>query len=625
GVQIGNLVGRTQTPLVVLHACQSATARVEALERLAADPTAPGRCPASPVGEAPDEHDQDLAIQALAAEVMRFNPRSVLALPWTLPPATSARILGGFYTRVADGVTVGEAAGALRSELVHGLRRESVLGSVEVDDWLVPLVHEVWPLPICDPGTGRRKRPHQFQEAIRTGTELPPPPPWGFVDRPEVLFTLDRAFDIHGTVLLHAFAGAGKSVLAREFAVWYRQSGGLATEPDEPGMHLWTSLPESPFDAFEQAFSGRLMREGIWAGASQEQKREMLLQGLREVPCFWVWDNVEQAEDRDFLEDLLRDLADTRCKVLLVSRRTEEDWLGTFPFRILLPPMPMEEIGELTIRIAGQHGLAVKDLMSFAPLLRFAQGNPLTLVFLLHEALREGHRQREDVAAFLAGLRLEGDSDLLRSLRQGYDLAFGDEERGQLALLHLFQGHVDLNVLCWMGHPEAPWCLPQIRSLGRETWVSLLDRATESGLLAPRGTDCYVVHPAVPLFFRDLFERFWKGAELAAVRAFTESMAGLGSFYYRELQSGNRDVAAGLLAQEGNLLQARNLARNHGWWSALVHSMQGLEALYTRTGRQEEWKRLVRETVPELVDPVTEEPLPGREELREAINLLVNR
>lgn len=643
GVLIGNLMARTRTPLLVLHACQSATARTEALERMAADPTGPGRCPASATGEAPDDHDQDLALQALAAEVMRSSPRAALALPWTLPPATATRLLGGLYARIADGAPVGEAAGALRIELLHGVRKESVLGNVEVDDWLVPVVHEGSPLPLCDPGLGRRKRARGFQEELPAGPELPEPPAWGFVDRPEVLFTLDRAFDVHGTVLLHAFAGAGKTSLAREFAFWYRQSGGLREgregdtvqpeELEEPGVLLWSSFEShsflAPFDAFESAFAGRLMREGVWAAASREERREILLQVLREAPSFWVWDNVEQIglwpeEERSFLADLLRDLAGTRCKVLLVGRRPEDEWLGTFPCRIALPPMPMEECGDLTIRIAARHGLALRELMSFAPLLRFAQGNPLTLSFLLGEALREGCHRREEVEAFLAALRIGEDgeepSELLSSLRSGYERAFGEEERQRLALLHLFQGYVDLNVLCWMGHPEAPWCLPQIRNLGRGPWTALLDRAAQAGLLTSRGRDCYGVHPALPLFFRGLFERFWKGADLSAARAFAESMAGLGSYCHREFQGGNRDVIAGLLAQEANLLHARALARDNGWWSAVVNAMQGLETLYLHSGRQEAWKTLVRETVPEFVDPDTEEPLPGREEFRDVMN-----
>ncbi|HWN44616.1 MAG TPA: CHAT domain-containing protein, partial [Thermoanaerobaculia bacterium] len=52
GVLIGNLMARTRTPLLVLHACQSATARAAALERMA------GLAADAAVGEAPDDHDQ---------------------------------------------------------------------------------------------------------------------------------------------------------------------------------------------------------------------------------------------------------------------------------------------------------------------------------------------------------------------------------------------------------------------------------------------------------------------------------------------------------------------------------------------------------------------------------------
>jgi hypothetical protein len=661
GVQIGNLVARTKTPLVVLHACQSATARVETLERLAADPTGPGRCPASPVGEAPDEHDQDFAYQSLAAQIMRFQARTVVALPWTLPPFTATRIFKELYGRIAEGVPVGEAAGRLRSELIHGLRHESVLGTVEVDDWLVPLVYETTALPVCEPEGGRRPGRGRVpvDEPPPLIAELPREPAWGFVDRPQVMFTLDRAFDVHGTVLLHAFAGAGKTSMAREFALWYRQSGGIAASTGEAGgadgesRILWSSFesynPLAPFDAFEQVFRDRLKRDGsAWAAASREARKDIALDILDQVPALWVWDNVEPVggfptgaeplwsdDERRFLAGLLVDLARTRCKVLLVSRRPEQDWLGEIPCRIGLPPMPMEERGELTIRITGRHGLAVHELSSFEPLLKHSQGNPLTLSFLLTEALREGWRRPQEVRSFLENLRLGAaepsaessepsepsePSELLGSLLHGYERAFGEEERRRLALLHLFRGYVDLNVLCWMGHPEAPWCQPPIRDLGREPWTGLLDRAAQAGLLTPRGGDCYGIHPALPFFFRGLFERFWKGSEVAAARAFAESMAGLGSYCHREYEAGNRDVVAGLLAQEANLLQARTLARQYGWWSAAVNAMKGLETLYTHTGRTDEWKRLVKELMPELMDPETEEPLPGREELRDVMN-----
>ncbi len=485
-----------------------------------------------------------------------------------------------------------------------------------------------------------------------------------------MLFTLDRAFDVHGAVLLHAYAGAGKTAMARAFAAWYHQSGGLDRRRRDPhleddpayperGVVLWSSFesynPALPFDAFERVFADSLERAGTpWRSVQDPgRRREIAIDVLRRVPVLWIWDNAEgvagfpagsgpawPAEEQRALTDFLWQLGSTRCKVLLVSRRPEDDWLGGLggiPYRVALPPMSMDQRAEMAARLAARDRQALGELADLRPLYRFSQGNPLTLAMLVKEALREGWRTSGEVERFLGDLRfgeavladpeaaaegLAGTRPLTASLYYGFEHAFEEEDRRRLSLLHLFQGYVDLNVLCWMGHPESPWCLPEIRGMGREAWIALLDRAVEVGLLTPRGGDHYGIHPALPFFFRGLFER-WRSdseheAELAA-RSFTESVSGLGSWYYAEYRNGNREVVAGLHAQEANLLHARRLAQRYGWWSAVVHAMQGLGVLYAHTGRTKEWEKLIQETAPVFVDPETASPLPEREEYWEAM------
>jgi len=41
------------------------------------------------------------------------------------------------------------------------------------------------------------------------------------------LLALDRAFDRQRIVLLHAYAGSGKTTAAAEFARWYSETGGI--------------------------------------------------------------------------------------------------------------------------------------------------------------------------------------------------------------------------------------------------------------------------------------------------------------------------------------------------------------------------------------------------------------
>jgi len=263
------------------------------------------------------------------------------------------------------------------------------------------------------------------------------------------------------------------------------------------------------------------------------------------------------------------------------------------------------------------------------PLLQFTQGNPLTLTVLVGQALREGRKTKDEIEAFVAQLRAgeaaieeeqsEGRTkSLAASLSYGFEHAFNEAERQQLALLHFFQGFVDVDVLRLMGNPKAPWCLPEVRGLTREAGMALLDRAVEVGLLTAHGGGYYTIHPALPWYFKSLFDQYYAQSPIPNIqspaRAFVEAMGELGNYYHRQYNQGNRDVITPLSAEEANLLHARHLARRHGWWPRVIDTMQGLRTLYAHTGRRAEWARLVEEIVPDFVDPATDGPLPGRED-----------
>jgi tetratricopeptide (TPR) repeat protein len=309
----------------------------------------------------------------------------------------------------------------------------------------------------------------------------------------------------------------------------------------------------------------------------------------------------------------------------------------------------MQERVQLARALAEKYGHRITEVEDWRPLLRFTQGNPLAITVLVGQALRDGLRTREQIEAFVDKLRKgeaafadevsEGRSKSLgASLSYGFATAFSETERRQLALLHLFQGFVDVNALRLMGDPEIG-DLPEVRWLTREAGMVLLDRAAEIGLLTAYGGGYYAIHPALPWYFKSLFEQYYgqtpipgpspdtgegsgvppslagKGPGVrSATRAFVEAMGALGNYYHNEYGRGNRDVIGALGAEEANLLQARALARSNGWWQCVISTMQGLRSLYDHTGRRAEWARLVNEIVPDFVDPATDGPLAGREE-----------
>ena len=111
----------------------------------------------------------------------------------------------------------------------------------------------------------------------------------GFIGRDETLLMLDRAFDEHTVVLLHAYAGQGKTTTAVEFARWYAQTGGLGPQP----IVLFTSF-ESHTDLADVL--NEIGQQAIqdWTSINElQEKRQRVQQVLRQVPVLWIWDNVE--------------------------------------------------------------------------------------------------------------------------------------------------------------------------------------------------------------------------------------------------------------------------------------------------------------------------------------------
>ena len=633
GPALGKLLVETNVPVLVLNACRSAYA----------DP------PAEPRSVGDDPHSEVRAYGALAQEIMDAGVAGVVAMRYNVYVVTAAQFVVDLYGALLEGATLGEAVTLGRKQLEAQPLREIAFAPRPLQDWPVPVIYEAAPMALF-PRTKKKETAALKLDLAQThkleALDLPPPPDVGFYGRDETLLALDRAFDTQNIVLLHAFAGSGKTTAAAEFARWYALTGGLQGPVLFTSFEQYKPLPRV-LDSLGRAFGDALERAGVhWLALSDEQRRQIALKVLRQTPVLWIWDNVEpvagfpagtasawsEAEQRE-LRQFLSEARATKAKFLLTSRRDEQAWLGNLPCRIAVPPMPLQERVQLARALAEKFGHRITDVDDWRPLLHFTQGNPLTITVLVGQALRDGLKTRAQIEAFVDRLRKgeatfddevsEGRSKSLgASLSYGFTNAFSETERRQLALLHFFQGFVDVEVLCQMGYPKQEWCLPEVRDLTREAGIRLLDRAAEVGLLAAHGNGYYSIHPALPWYFKSLFDRYYTLAPtsqgerqgLKATRAFVEAMGELGGYYAGQYERGNRDVIAMLSAEEANLLHARQLARTNGWWRRVISTMQGLRQLYGHTGRRAEWARLVQEIVPDFVDPKTGGSLAGREE-----------
>jgi tetratricopeptide (TPR) repeat protein len=645
GPAMGNLLVETNVPVLVLNACRSAHAE-------APDDAQPVDQPAqaspSPVR----------AFGSLAQEVMDAGVAGVVAMRYNVYVVTAAQFVAELYATLAQGRTLGQAVTLGRKGLADKPMREIAYDPLPLQDWSVPVVFEAAPIalfPEVADNPTLTVNIHAAGASAEVGsldTKLPKPPDAGFFGRDETLLALDRAFDTQSIVLLHAYAGSGKTTTAAEFARWYALTGGIQ------GPVLFTSFEQylplaRVLDRIGDVFGPSLEQAGTnWLTLDDEQRREVALQVLCQRPVLWIWDNVEPVsgfpigtasawsdEEQRELADFLRDARQTRAKFLLISRRHEREWPGdTLPRRIQVPPMPMQERVQLARAIAERHNRRLTEVDDWRPLLRFTDGNPLTLTVLVGQALRDGLKTKAQIEAFVADLRVgeakftdeasEGRARSLgASLSYGFEHTFSQDERGALALLYFFQGFVKVDVLRTMGDPKADWCVPAVRGLTRGAGMALLDRAAEVGLLTSHGDGYYAIHPALPWFFKSLFDEHYREGEapdipnsalrtshLQATRAFVEAMGLLGDYYHNQYEGGNRDVIAALSTEEANLLHIRRLARTHSWWHRVTSAMQGLDTLFEHSGRRAEWSRLVDEIVPAFVDLSANGSLPGRED-----------
>ncbi len=350
GPSLGKLLVETSVPVLVLNACQSAFAEA---------PNSPLSVGEGTGGEVSPQ-EQVRAFGSLAQEVMDTGVASVVAMRYILYVETAKQFVADLYGALRQGDTLGEAVTFGRKQLATQPMREIAYQPIALQDWPVPIVYEAAPIAIFPkPGQPQGGQPQGLplhitvdKEMGQRGTEigLPPPPDVGFFGRDETLLALDRAFDpssssgqARNVVLLHAYAGSGKTTTAAEFARWYALTGGVA------GPILFTSFEQyKPLvsvlnDTIGRVFADALERIGKhWDALTNEEKRDVTLNiVLRQVPVLWIWDNVEpvtgfprgtpsawSAAEQSELAQFLLEASGTRAKFLLTSRRDEEAWLA---------------------------------------------------------------------------------------------------------------------------------------------------------------------------------------------------------------------------------------------------------------------------------------------------------
>ena len=286
GTAIGQLLAETSVPVLVLNARQSAYALAAAV----------------PHGDA-GARSEVAGYGSLAQEVIDAGSAGVVAMRYSVYAVTAAQFVAELYAALAHGLTLGEAVTRARKNLAENPYRQVAYDPRPLQDWCVPIIYErtqmrLWTQP---------KPNSQLRIDLAAGAgsvtqavdrQLPPPPDVGFFGRDETLYALDRAFDIHNVVLLHAYAGSGKTSTTREFARWYLQTGSIeAVLFSSFERHLpLTRLLDKIGDAFARTLEQNDVRWDTITNVAT--KSHIALQLLAQLPSYGS--GTTSSRSRDF-------------------------------------------------------------------------------------------------------------------------------------------------------------------------------------------------------------------------------------------------------------------------------------------------------------------------------------
>ncbi len=374
----------------------------------------------------------------------------------------------------------------------------------------------------------------QAVKAARPVLELDgEPPPTAFVGRDGAILQLERALRARPpAILVHGLGGVGKTTLARGFVEWLARTDGLGA-----GC-FWLTFQEVRSAEYVFNRLGEKLFGTQFAVLDADHKIAVLAQVFKDNRFLVVWDNFEvvagvvgtsahptlSEEDRAQLATFLAALHGGQTKVLITSR-SEEDWLG--PLRRIVPlgGLRGEERWVYCEEILGELGLDVdRQDPELKELMDLLGGHPLSMRVLLPELAKR--RAGELIAALhsnLASLDLDvGDAGARLYATVGFaEEALDPRLRPLLVPLAFHNRFVQRNILQLMAQQMEP-------SPSRVDIAALLQALAGAGLLRELAPAIFEMHPVLTGFLRSTFlKRADAGLRDRCARAFVEVFAGL--------------------------------------------------------------------------------------------------
>ncbi|MBM3216691.1 tetratricopeptide repeat protein, partial [Candidatus Poribacteria bacterium] len=576
--ELGQMLAACHVPLFVLNACQSA-------EEGAKDPFA-----------------------SVASRLVAVGAKGVVAMSYSVYADAAALFMDRFYERLVAQDSLSKAVAAGRRRLLGEPRRDSKAGMRELRDWIVPALYqqETGYVPLM--GAASAAEPEEGTlEPVETArwqrvAASCPEGRYGFIGRDNDILHIERAFrdDNAPWALLSGLGGTGKTELAYGFARWFAETDGC------PGGVFVASLEKGDFGQVVGSIAGFGTDR---SRLSEEQQRDILIRYLSGNRCLLVWDNFETVngyphgtapfasdEERRKFSAFLQALRGGKSRVLITSRKPDENWLGVN--LALVPLRGLSESDALRLarsilRTVGKTPEHFADDPDYARLLGLLKGHPRSMEVVLPLLRDQSPAHIIDELQHRIGLgNAIEDASLAYAFSQMSDAA-----RKHLPFVGLFTSYVDADTLgVFIASDDEPGKIYR-RLTGEapdaETWERVLDEAARDGMVAALGNRVYELHPTFPTFLRaQLVASVGDGGADALDEAYAHSYAAWSSAAYEHVRRGDRNAIDAVHIEETNLLRALRLGERREDWALAQKIAQTLSEFYDVRQRTSEWRSL---------------------------------